>query len=167
MKIIYLFIALFLTYNLWGRESKDLRLRGEGSYTFLFLKVYKAKLWASNTLGKELYEGNLKLQLEYFMDFQGVDIVKQTVREWENAGVANKKIKRWRGLLLDLIPDVKHGDRILASYSPVDGITFFLNEKVSLGKVTSRSFSKSFLDIWLGEKSSDQTLRAKLLGLQK
>lgn len=156
--ILLIFISSFSSYS-----KQSLKLQGRGIYTFFLLDVYEATLWTSGT--KNIYEGELNLQLKYKMNFEGKDIVKQTKKEFESAGVTSENSEKWVVELDSIFPDIKKGDSILASYKPFSGIKFYLNEKKFLGEVKDMELSKSFLDIWLGPKSSDPELRDRLLGV--
>ncbi len=161
-KIFLFFIIMFSGLNATADES--LKLIGKGNYTFFLLDVYEASLWASNKTN--IYDGNLNLELKYKMNFEGKDIVKQTQKEFDSAGVPSKFSKKWSNDLEFIFPNVSKGDRILASYKPADGIKFYLNEDNFLGEIKDIEFSRSFLDIWLGPKTSDPDLRDQLLGVK-
>lgn len=59
--------------------------------------------------------------------------------------------------------DVEKGDRYRLVYLPGKGTTLYLNGK-TLGTVEGSEFSKVYFSIWLGKKSLDARLRARLLG---
>ena len=161
--IILLFITL-IHFNSGAVDHRKLQLIGEGEYTFLFMSVYHAKMWASNS--KDLYLGDVKLELKYNMSFKGRDIVEQTHKEFLNAGIKDEDAKKWIEPLKLIFPNVKKGDRIVASYKTNDRIIFYLND-VLIGKIQGNEFSKAFLNIWLGPKSSDSKLRDRLIGKER
>lgn len=140
----------------------NLPLRGQGDYKWLFIHVYEAKLWAP--IGENLYEGPLKLELTYKRDLKGKDIARQSIVEMTKAGHSNNELQVLEKDLVTIFPDVKKGDSISAHYSPGNGIVFFLNNNIEIGRITNLNFSKKFLDIWLGEKTSAPELRKQLLG---
>ena len=160
-KLICILIYIFLSSNVCAKLP--LKLIGKGDYTFFFMDVYEASLWAQSN--KNIYEGRLRLELKYKMNFKGRDIVKQTKKEFLNADIDELKSNKWSTALDSIFPDVSKGDRIEASFSPSSGIKFYLNEDSFLGEVKDIEFSKSFLNIWLGPKSSDPQLRDRLLGV--
>ncbi|MBC7538457.1 MAG: chalcone isomerase family protein [Bacteriovorax sp.] len=162
MKLIYLLIAFSLSFSSFSNELSRPPLRGEGEYKWFFFNVYEVKLWAPSA--ENLYSNSLLLEIKYKKSFKGIDIVKQSEKELVHAGVDSSVVSKWKGKLLEIFPDVKAGDRILASFLPSEGITFYLNSTKELGRIVDLSFSKSFLDIWLGDKTSDPDLRDKLLG---
>ena len=164
MKNIILSLCICLLLNpirVFG-QTNNLPLRGQGDYKWLFLNIYEAKLWAEKT--DDIYSKPLLLELKYHRNFKGKDIVTQSIKELVNAGHPMTELEPWGAKLLEIFPDVKEGDVIQAQYNPENGITFRLNSVKELGRVTDINFSRKFLDIWLGEKSSAQDLRNKLLG---
>lgn len=160
---IFMTLALLLSFIAvsFGAEN-SMKLLGEGRYTFMFMTVYKARLWAVNK--DDLYSNTVTLELEYKMNLKGKDIVSQTKKELLKAGIEESKANEWSSLLLPIFPDVKEGDSLMAKFNPINGIKFYLNQEMLLGEVKSIPFSKAFLDIWLGPKSSEPSLRNQLRG---
>jgi len=65
---------------------------------------------------------------------------------------------------LDLVGSVKKGDVILIDYVPERGTTLSVNGKVFGDAVPGGDLYTAFLKVFLGEKVSDERLRAGLLG---
>ena len=160
LSIILLFI---LSSSFAGIKPVNDNFRGEGVYTWFFLDVYKAKLWANE--GKDILKGPVSLELRYLRILKGKDIAKQSIKELTSLGVDQKLTDNWYPHLLKIFPDVKDGDKILANYSPTTGIVFYLNGSKKLGLIRDSNFSLMFMKIWLDEKTSAQDLRNKLLGI--
>ena len=163
MKTIF-FLMFILIGNITYANEFTIKypLRGQGVYKWFFLKVYEAKLWAEPR--ENLYSAPFVLELKYKRNFKGKEIVDQSVKELLHAGVEASLIDKWRVRLLEIFPDVSENDSILASYNPDAGVIFYLNSTRELGKITDSNFSKQFLDIWLGDKTTAPELRNKLLG---
>lgn len=148
--------------TLFAAELPKLPLRGQGDYKWLFLHVYEAKLWGEK--GDDLYSKPLLLELKYSRSFKGKDIVEQSIKELIKAGSPDSEMGEWKKKLLEIFPDVKEGDIIQASFRPDNGLSFYLNSNKELGRLSDLNSSKTFLNIWLGEKTSAPELRQKLLG---
>ncbi|WP_127716800.1 chalcone isomerase family protein [Halobacteriovorax sp. HLS] len=162
MKEILLGLSLFLvSINSLSFEPKYI-LSGQAKYSWFFIDVYEAKLWRIE--GGSLFSKPLKLELKYLRDFKGRDIAQQSVKELSSMGMSEEELKIWFPKLDMIFPNVKEGDTITAYFSPASGITFFLNSTEEIGRIDSLDFSRQFLNIWLGEKTSAQGLRNKLLG---
>ena len=63
MKTLLLFFSLVNFSLTFAVENRKLELVGEGEYTFFFMSVYHAKMWASNS--SDLYNGDVKLELKF------------------------------------------------------------------------------------------------------
>lgn len=162
-KIIYIFFVNFLITSASFANTTSLpELRGKGDYYWFMLHVYEATLWADKKA--ELYSSPLVLELKYQRNFDGKDIVKQSMKELDHLGAPASERARWESELLSIFPNVKKGDTIRARFHPEEGVYFYLNENKSLGKLSDVNFSKNFLDIWLSEKTRAPELRKKLLG---
>lgn len=161
MKFI-LSLLFIWSFSLNAVEPIKPPLRGQGEYKWMFLSIYEAKLLADR--GSDLYTKPLVLELKYQRDFKGKDIVDQSIKELLSAGHEKTQMEEWRSKLLEIFPDVKEGDTIEAHFAPEKGILFRLNSAKELGRIADFGFSKKFLDIWLGERTSAPELRKKLLG---
>jgi hypothetical protein len=165
MKTVVFSLCLIFSLSLYAELTSNLPLRGQGDYKWFFLHIYEAKLWAKKS--DDLYSKPLLLELKYKRSFKGSDIVDQSIKELVHSGTPKNELDQWKPKLLEIFPDVKDGDTIQAHYDPETGVTFLFNSTKDLGRLSDLSFSKKFLDIWLGEKTSAQELRNKLLGKNK
>jgi hypothetical protein len=161
--VLFIFIAFIFSINVFSEEN--LPLRGEGIYTWYLLHVYQAKLYASP--GENLYLNPLVLELKYSRSLRGKDIADQSIKELVHAKVDQESITQLKPMLFDIFPDVNEGDTIKATFDPKTGIIFYFNSTKTLGKLTDLKLAKSFLDIWLGEKTNAKDLRHQLLGNKK
>lgn len=157
-----LILASLISINSYAAGPLELPLRGQGEYKIFLLSIYDAKLWAERA--EDIYAKPLSLELKYKRTFKGKDIADRSIKEIISAGHSKSEVEEWRQRLTQIFPDVKDGDTILANFNPEKGIVFYLNTSKELGQLSDLSFSKKFLDIWLGEKTSAPDLRAKLLG---
>lgn len=153
-------LTLIAPLTIW---ASNLPLKGKATYSWLFFDIYDAQLW-SKAQG-DLYDDPLILELIYKKNFKGSDILKQTKKELSHAGHSDSEIKEWATILENIFPDVSSGDTIKASYVPGQGLTFFFNTDSKIGYIQNLKLEKAFLDIWLGDKTSDPQFRKKLLGL--
>jgi len=160
-KIIFI-LCLFSINLALGWERPELPLRGQGQYSWMFFKVYEAKLWGAK--GDDIYSRPLLLELKYNRSFKGKDIAEQSIKEIANADNTKFQSQEWSKKLLEIFPDVKEGDVITASFNPQNGITFYFNQTKEIGRISELEFAKIFLNIWLGEKTSAPELRGNLLG---
>lgn len=125
--------------------------------------VYDANLWAA--AGKWSWLTPFALDIRYARNIKGVALAQKSVEEMErvNAGDEPKR-KKWGDIMERLFPDVKEGDRLVGFHFPGRG-THFYNQDKLLGVVNDPEFSEAFFSIWLGNNTSEPSMRKKLLGL--
>lgn len=134
---------------------------GEASLHKLFFHVYDATLYAPG--GKFDPAKKYALELTYQMDFTSAEIIDRSIDEIRHAQpVSAGQEQQWRDALAKVIPDVKDGDRIRALATPGKSIVFAHNEKTT-GTMTDKTLVEPFMNIWLGDKTNEPTLRKKLI----
>ncbi len=135
---------------------------GEGKLYKLLFHVYDAQVW---TDAKEWsYSEPFALSLTYRMKFESKELVDRSFEEIRKQVAFDETKERiYRPQLEKVFPNVKKNDRITALYDPVIGVIFFANGHKT-GTINSLEFSKQFLDIWLGSRTSEPAVRNKLIG---
>lgn len=89
------------------------------------------------------------------------DIVKNAIHEIEAQGWAVSDA--WHNHLASLIVDVKPGEKLTAKRNGTS-MQMYLNGDTLIGSVSDdAAFCEAFFSIWLGEKTSHQSLRRRLL----
>jgi hypothetical protein len=162
-KIIFILLFSFIQLSLSAQIPRmSDNLLGKGDLSWLFFDVYEARLWATDATS--LYEKPFSLELTYKMEFDGEDIVEQTLKELKHLGEEEESLKKWKPDLMAIFPNIKKGDTITANYHPEKGLSFYLNLEKKLGAIKDQALSVKFLNIWLSEKSRAPKLRKKLLG---
>jgi hypothetical protein len=165
LKTLLILLFIFFTNVLKSEVSIDLPLLGKGIYTWYFLDLYEANLWSQSK--EDIFANPLMLELSYRRSFKGNDIADQSIKELIQARVELNDLSYFQKELHSIFPDVDSGDSILAKYSPQAGIVFYKNRKDEIGRISNLKYSKLFLEIWLGEKTTAKSLREKLLGIKK
>lgn len=136
-------------------------LVGQGVLRWFGIKVYEAKLWA----GQGHYDAASPhaLQLIYGHDFSAKNLAQEGAKQMRQQGVEESHVTRWIPVMQHAFTDVKAGDSLTALLLPDQSLRFFSNGQVTT-TVKDPEFSRHFLDIWLGNKTSEPKLRLKLLG---
>jgi hypothetical protein len=169
MKILFVLLSLtLLPFSVTSFGSEDevkplsKNLRGEVHFSWFVFDVYHAKLWAENKI--PIYSKPFTLELIYKRELKGKDIADRSITELSEQGVKRDVLDHWQVRLRLIFPDIKKGDRIFANFNPEEGIDFYLNAKQKIGVIKDKDFSVIFMNIWLGDKTSEQDMRTKLLG---
>lgn len=158
----FLIAALLVPTIAFAGAPAGMEKVGSASLRKLMFHVYDATLYAP--AGK--YDASKKhaLELTYQMDFKSKEIVDRSINEIRHAKqISAQQEKTWRAELGKVIPDVKDGDTIRATATPGKSIAFAHNGKAT-GTVTDKTLVDPFMNIWLGAKTTEPTVRKKLLG---
>lgn len=135
---------------------------GQGTLTWLGLRVYDAALWASD--GALDFSRPFALVVRYARALDGESIAEHSIEEIERLGAGSAEQRRaWAVRLRAAIPDVEAGDQITGVHRPGKGARFYLNGRL-LGELDDPAFSRAFFSIWLDPRTSVPELRAALIG---
>jgi len=125
-------------------EWPAVHLQGQGRLRFLGLQVYDIRLWTIEpALPAQDWPGKaLALEIEYARTFAARMIAERSLDEMRRSGpVAADVADRWLRTMSQVFPDVK-----------------------LRGEVRDAEFTRRFFGIWLGESTSEPSLRDSLLG---
>ena len=152
--VFYFFVTLSMAF------ANDMPQRGAYNHTYWGLDVYHARLF----MDKEcIYpQCDFILELTYKRDFDGTDIVKRSIEEIHAQHDLKPRMqKKYTHILNKIFPNVTEGDIIQGKM--INGYAeFYLNNKF-IGKLDDTVLSRHFFDIWLSPKTSEPTMRKKLL----
>jgi len=148
-----------------NREHPGLRELGEGRLRFLGIHVYDASVW---TLGTAFVPAALHaIEIRYAIGVKGRALTERSLKEMRVQGHADpSKLERWEREMDRVFPDLKPGDRLVGVHVPGKEARFYSQDKF-LGAVADAEFARAFFDIWLAEKTSEPSLRSKLLNLAR
>ncbi|MCG9768278.1 chalcone isomerase family protein [Pseudoalteromonas piscicida] len=133
--------------------------------TYLFWDVYDASLYAPQ--GAYSKDQPFVLALHYLRALDGKEIAKRSLKEMEKQGLNNSSQgEQWLAEMEKTFPDVSKGTVLFGVRTP-EGTTQFYQDKKLIGEVKDSEFTIRFFNIWLGEKTSEPTMRAELLGLKR
>lgn len=145
-----------------AKDVPNLAKRGEAAMRFIGLKVYDIRLWTANQA--QNFGEPFALELVYDMNFKGKEIAERSITEMRKQGYNDEvKLKRWSAVMTRIFPDIKKGDTLVGVSIPNKEIRFYSHEKL-IAAEKDMEFARAFFDIWLSEKTSEPTLRKKLLG---
>lgn len=139
--------------------AMDMQKVGFAKLSWMFWDAYEITLFANNGYDPAK---PFALELEYKMDFSGVEIAERSVDEIKNQNFASEEeLQKWLEEMKKVFPDVKEGDKLKGLAA--NGVSTFYFNGSETGKIEDPRFTKAFFDIWLGKKTSEPELRDKLL----
>lgn len=143
-------------------EIPDAELVGEGRLKYLFWSVFDAALYAPG--GNWSKDQPFALSLSYLRDLDGESIVDASIDEMRKQGMTDEAtLERWRDEMAGIFLDVDD-QTTLTGIVNADGHAVFYRNGEPAGVISEAAFSQRFFDIWLGEKTSNPALRARLIG---
>ncbi|MBY0416871.1 MAG: chalcone isomerase family protein [Pararheinheimera sp.] len=159
-----LLIAVFLCSFTTQAMPANIKLMGQGQFSYLFWDLYQAQLYTADGNWSDYQQSApLVLKLTYQRDISKADFIEATVDQWKHLqGKVSAQHKDWAKQLDKLWTDVKKGDQLSCVLLANGTVQFYFNDKL-LGDVTDPAFGPAFLDIWLSEKTSAPKLRKQLL----
>ncbi len=143
-------------------------LVGGGSFRWLGLKLYDARLWAARkAVAPDNWESTpLALELVYARSLYGERIAKASLDEMKQLGFGTPAQQAaWLDEMKRVFPDVSEGTQLVGIYQP-SGATQFLRDGQPTGEIADPAFGKAFFAIWLHPKTSAPRLRNALFGIK-
>jgi hypothetical protein len=146
-------------------EIPDARLYGKGSYRWLGLKLYEARLWASaqGYRPEAPWSAPYALELVYARKLAGTTIADASAEEIARLGFGTLQQRAgWRARMRELFPDVEEGSSLTGVFTPGRGPRFYL-DGAFLQESGDEDFARAFFGIWLDPGTSAPQLRKDLL----
>lgn len=145
-----------------ARSVPSAELVGKGRMTYLGFKVFDAELYAPG--GTYRASAPFALKLTYLRNFKGEAIAESSIDEIRRQGRASKsQLATWERQMRAIFPDVAKGQS-LTGVRMSNGRTVFYAGNRKLGTISDPAFTESFFAIWLGNRTRNPQLRARLVG---
>lgn len=167
MRNLIALLVLLLTFTVSASENrlKELTSVGRSSFSVWFWDVYDIELKTPNGIyvaGKY----PLTLELTYKREISRIDLVEETLKQWQRFELSENNKKNWAKLLLDIWPNVKAEDKI-SFYIDNTKVTYFYFNQQFIGKISQADFSEAFSLIWLDQNGPYPEMTRELIGLTK
>ena len=165
MKKILTLLILIPTFS-WtgdvGSESfQSPRLIGEGTLKVLIWEVYDLRLFTDGTPFS--WNNKFMLEFDYSRKLKKESVIDASLKEFKlQPNVLDKDIKAWEVYLEQVIQTVQKGTKAIVMWVP-DGKIVFDYEGSPPSTIENEDFARAFLNIWLGDKTSQPKLRSQLL----
>lgn len=144
--------------------ASEMKLIGQGTLKVLFFEVYDVRLLADSKAFS--WKNKFQLEFEYKREVKKESVIESSVKEIRRqSNVLDKDINRWQEYLEQSIHPVQEGSQATVSWNPNGQITFHYQSSEPT-TIEDENFARAFLNIWLGEETSQPKLRNQLLGEQ-
>ena len=159
----YIFTAMFAgATDTWQKKIQSFALIGEGTLEVFVWDLYDLKLFSE--MNSFSWHNKFILEFHYKRELKKDKIIEASLEEMRRQkGVAEKQIDVWKTHLVQGINTVREGTKAAVEWTPDDQITFHYEGKAPV-IINDKLFAKSFINIWLGQETSEPELRSALLG---
>lgn len=134
---------------------------GEGEMRWFGFKLYDIALWVGR---EEAADAAHLLEIRYARSIPAERLVDTSIDEIRRMGWRDEaRLERWRDALRRALPAVEAGETLIGLHQPGRGARFWHQGRPT-AEIADADFARAFFDIWLGERTREPTLRARLLG---
>jgi len=166
MRNILLIILLSLNTSFASEMQKEAfsspTIIGEGTLKVFFMEIYDLRLIADSPTFS--WQNKFKLDFIYTRDLKKDSVIKSSIKELRRqSSVSERDIESWQGYLEQSIRPVQEGTHATVLWEPEGQITFHY-ENSDPTTIEDEDFARAFLNIWLGEETSQPELQSEILG---
>jgi hypothetical protein len=141
--------------------ASEMKLIGQGTLKVLFFEVYDVRLLADSKPFS--WKNKFQLEFEYKREVNKQSVIESSVKEMRRqSNILDKDINIWQEYLEQSIHPVQEGSQATVSWNPNGQITFHYQSSEPT-TIEDENFARAFLNIWLGEETSQPKLRSQLL----
>ena len=141
--------------------ASEMKLIGQGTLKVLFFEVYDVRLLADSKPFS--WKNKFQLEFEYKREVNKQSVIESSVKEMRRqSNILDKDINQWQEYLEISIKPVQEGSQATVSWNPNGQITFHYQSSEPT-TIEDENFARAFLNIWLGEETSQPKLRSQLL----
>lgn len=154
-----LLIILFFVGNC--AVASEMKLIGQGTLNVLFFEVYDVRLLADSKPFS--WKNKFQLEFTYKREVKKESVIESSIKEMRRqSNILDKDINQWQEYLEISIKPVQEGCQATVSWNPNGQITFHYQSSEPT-TIEDENFARAFLNIWLGEETSQPKLRSQLL----
>ena len=161
LALLILIPTLSWTSEVEHESFQSPRLIGEGTLKVLMWQVYDLRLYTDGTPFS--WNNKFMLEFDYSRELKKESVIDASLKEFKlQPNVTDKDIKAWEVYLEQVIQPVQKGNKATVQWVPEGQIIFHYEGSKPI-TIENNKFARSFLNIWLGEKTSRPKLRNQLL----
>ena len=141
--------------------ASEMKLIGQGTLKVLFFEVYNVRLLTDSKAFS--WKNKFQLEFEYKREVKKQSVIESSIKEMRRqSNILDKDINQWQEYLEISIKPVQEGSQATVSWNPNGQITFHYQSSEPT-TIEDENFARAFLNIWLGEETSQPKLRSQLL----
>jgi len=141
--------------------ASEMKFIGQGALKVLFFEVYDIRLLADSKPFS--WKNKFQLEFEYKREVKKETVIESSIKEMHRqSSVLDKDINKWQEYLEISIKSVQEGSQATVTWNPSGQITFHYQNS-NPTTIEDENFARAFLNIWLGDETSQPKLRSQLL----
>ena len=153
--------SLLVASGTWRDNFQSLTVLGKGTLKVFVWEVYDLTLLSEKNFFS--WQHRFVLQFEYKRNLKKDDVIEASIREMRRQnGVTSADLAKWQKNLAKVIEPVEQGTKAAVEWLPVGKIVFYYDAKAPV-IIDNEPLARSFINIWLGQETSEPELRAALL----
>jgi len=164
-KILFILLFIFtssVASDMQEAEFSSPTIIGEGTLKVFFMEIYDLRLIADSPTFS--WQNKFKLDFIYTRDLKKDSVIKSSIKELRRqSSISESDIELWQGYLEQSIKPVQEGTHATVLWEPEGQITFHY-ENSDPTTIEDEDFARAFLNIWLGEETSQPELQSEILG---
>lgn len=148
----------------WHGDVQSAKLVGEGDFSVLGFRLYRAQLWSERMPVD--FDERFALHIVYARGIKRerlADTGISEIKRLASAPIPADTLERWRADMMQAFVDVAPGDQLSAVNLPDKGVRFYAGERMT-GEFDDTAFARAFFGIWLDPSTRAPNLRKQLLG---
>ena len=159
----YIFTAMFAgATDMSQKNIQSFALIGEGTLKVFVWDLYDLRLFSETNSFS--WKNKFILEFDYKRELKKDKVIEASLKEMQlQKGISEQQINAWKTHLEQGINTVREGTKAAVEWAPDGQITFHYESKAPV-IINDKLFAKSFINIWLGQETSEPELRSVLLG---
>ena len=155
------YTSFLFASGVWRENFQSLTVLGEGSLKVFVWEVYDLTLLSEKKPFS--WQNRFVLEFDYKRNLKKDEVVKASIKEMsQQSGVTSEDLVKWQKYLERGIETVDRGTKAAVEWSPDGKVAFYYDAKPPV-VIHDEPFARAFINIWLGQETSEPELREALL----
>ena len=154
--------TLLAASGTWRDSFQSLTEIGGGTLKVFVWELYDLTLLSETNSFS--WQQRFVLAFDHKRKLKKDEVIEASIKEMRRQkGVTSQALAQWQRYLERVIEPVEQGTRAAVEWFPEGKIAFYYDTQAPV-MINDELFARSFINIWLGQETSEPELRATLLG---
>ena len=174
-KLMLFFMAVILSVSALSQSTARSSLAssaldngslvGSAVYGVGFRNFYEISLYREDIPeGRDSRRTPYALEISYLRDHTDDTVVDRIISQIRVSGYTSEiRLAQWHTQLVNMLPDLPSGSELAVIFNQTRETHFYL-DGFHIGQIKDPAFGWRFMEIWLGEDTSESRIRDDLIG---